>query len=81
MVDASRGAHARGYRSETELRAALPAWLHTYNHHRHAGVGYVTPDDEHTGRGDGIRQARRDGLTAARDARINYRRTTTEDNR
>jgi hypothetical protein len=45
----------------------------------HADIGYVTPDDEHTGRGEGIRQARRDGLTAARQARINYRRTTTKE--
>ena len=28
-------AYARPYRSETERRAALPAWLHHYNHHRH----------------------------------------------
>ena len=28
-------AYARPYPSETERRAALPGWLHTYNHHRH----------------------------------------------
>ena len=28
-------AYARPYHSETERRAALPAWLHHYNHHRH----------------------------------------------
>ena len=44
----------------------------------HAGIGYVTPDDEHHGRGDGIRQARRDGLIAARQARTAYRRTNTK---
>jgi transposase InsO family protein len=27
-------AYARPYRTETERRRALPAWLHTYNHHR-----------------------------------------------
>jgi transposase InsO family protein len=27
-------AYARPYRSETERRAALPRWLHAYNHHR-----------------------------------------------
>ena len=27
-------AYARPYRTETERRQALPAWLHTYNHHR-----------------------------------------------
>jgi len=28
-------AYQRPYQSETERRAALPAWLHHYNHHRH----------------------------------------------
>jgi transposase InsO family protein len=28
-------AYAHAYRSETQRRAALPAWLHHYNHHRH----------------------------------------------
>jgi hypothetical protein len=46
----------------------------------HAGVGYVT-HDEHTGRGEGIRQARRDRLTAAREEQINYRGTTIEEHR
>jgi putative transposase len=46
----------------------------------HASIGYVTPDDEHKGRGDAIRQQRRDGLAAARDARIEYRRSTPEEN-
>ncbi|MDE0495979.1 MAG: integrase core domain-containing protein, partial [Acidimicrobiaceae bacterium] len=31
----------------------------------HEGIGYVTPDDEHHGRGEQIRQARRDGLRHA----------------
>jgi hypothetical protein len=39
----------------------------------HAGIGYVTSDDEHEGRGEAIRQARRDGLARAREARIAYR--------
>jgi transposase InsO family protein len=42
----------------------------------HAAVGYVTPNDEHTGRGDAIRQARRDGLAAADTARRTARTTT-----
>jgi len=41
----------------------------------HASLGYVTPDDEHEGRAEAIRAARRDGLTRARDTRIAYRRT------
>ena len=40
----------------------------------HAGIGYVTPDDEHEGRGDRIRRARRDGLRWARRRRIAYHR-------
>jgi hypothetical protein len=28
-------AYAHAYRSEAERRAALPDWLHHYNHHRH----------------------------------------------
>ncbi|MFP5308044.1 MAG: transposase [Actinomycetes bacterium] len=40
----------------------------------HAGIGYITPDDEHQGRGHAIRKARRDGMTTARARRIAYRR-------
>lgn len=43
----------------------------------HAGIGYVTPDDEHQGRGPAIRKQRRDGLARARAERIAYRRTST----
>ena len=41
-----------------------------------ASIGYVTPDDEHEGRGDAIRRERRDGLARARKNRIAYRRST-----
>lgn len=40
----------------------------------HQGIGYVTPNDEHEGRGDTIRQARIEGLRRAHDARITYHR-------
>jgi putative transposase len=40
----------------------------------HESVGYVTPNDEHTGRGAGIRQARLDGLAAAVQARKDHHR-------
>ena len=42
----------------------------------HAAVGYVTPDDEHAGRGEAIRQARREGLAQADLARRAARRST-----
>jgi transposase InsO family protein len=32
---ADEWAYAKAYTSETARRAALPAWLHHYNHHRH----------------------------------------------
>jgi len=64
-------------------RIADPAILRTelalvrveYNTVRlHAGIGYVTPDDEHEGRGPQIRRARRAGLYRARRRRIAYHR-------
>lgn len=44
----------------------------------HAAIGYVTPDDEHNGRGPAIRQARARGLARARRNRINHNRTTRQ---
>ncbi|MGE5696743.1 MAG: integrase core domain-containing protein [Candidatus Sericytochromatia bacterium] len=43
----------------------------------HEAIGYVTPDDEHTDRGEAIRQARRDGLDRARQQRLDYHRRTS----
>jgi putative transposase len=40
----------------------------------HAGIGYVTPDDEHHGRGPGIRRARAAGMRRARAQRIKQNR-------
>ena len=37
-------AYARYYRYETDRRAALPAWLHKYSHHRpHSAIGGKPP--------------------------------------
>jgi transposase InsO family protein len=37
-------AYARHYQSEAERRAALPGWLHSYNHHRaHSAIGGLPP--------------------------------------
>ena len=40
----------------------------------HAGIGYVTPNDEHEGRGEAIRKARQAGLEAARNRRLAWHR-------
>jgi transposase InsO family protein len=45
----------------------------------HQGLGYVTPEDEHTGRGEAIRAARRTGLQAAHEARVAFRRQLRQD--
>jgi putative transposase len=47
----------------------------------HAGIGYVTPDDEHSGRGAQIRTARRQGLEWARRRRIAYHRKQGKETR
>ena len=44
----------------------------------HAGLGYVTPDDEHKGRGPAIRTVRRGGLRQARQARLNHHRANRD---
>lgn len=72
--------HLEAIRDPAELEAELDACrLHHNSVRLHASIGYVTPDDEHDGRGEAIRQARRDGLAQAREARIAYRRNQTED--
>ena len=62
-----------------ELRCEL-AHLHDhYNTVRlHEAIGYVTPDDEHHGRGEAIRKARERGPQKARAARIASRRQTRQ---
>jgi transposase InsO family protein len=63
--------HLEKIRDPGELAGELDRVRAEYNTVRlHAAVGYVTPDDEHTGRGDAIRRARRDGLARARLERI-----------
>jgi transposase InsO family protein len=57
------------------LRAELAVVRTHYNGVRlHAGIGYVTPLDEHEGRGPTIRKAREAGLEAARLRRLTYHR-------
>jgi putative transposase len=58
-----------------DLDRELAAVRASYNGVRlHAGIGYVTPDDEHAGRGVAIRHARRFGLYRARQQRLAYHR-------
>ncbi len=61
----------------SDLARELEAVRHQYNTVRlHAGIGYVTPADEHEGRGPTIRHARQIGLARAREQRIAYHRAT-----
>jgi putative transposase len=61
------------------LRLELANVREQYNTVRlHAGIGYVTPEDEHQGRGPQIRLAREEGLLKAREARIAYHRKVAE---
>lgn len=58
------------------LRAELDVICQHWNAVRlHAGIGYVTPDDEHEGRGPAIRKARQAGLEEARLRRLAYHRS------
>jgi putative transposase len=67
--------HLEKIRDPAELTAELDRVRADYNTVRlHAAIGYVTPDDEHQGRGDAIREHRRLCLAHARERRIAYRR-------
>ena len=53
------------------LRTELDLIQAEYNQTRlHSGIGYVTPNDEHEGRGPAIRAARRQGLQRAAQRRL-----------
>jgi putative transposase len=72
--------HLEKIRDGGDLEAELDRLRIRYNTIRlHEGIGYVTPDDEHHGRGPAIRAARRAGLDAARQARIAARRDLRQD--
>jgi len=71
--------HLLGIRDPATLRAELAVVRVHYNTVRlHAGIGYVTPEDEHQGRGDSIRKAREAGLEQARLARLARHRANRE---
>jgi hypothetical protein len=57
------------------LEAELARVRIEYNSVRlHEAIDYVTPDDEHEGRGEQIGEARRPGLTRARQQRLEHHR-------
>jgi len=71
--------HLEAIRDPAQLITDLEQVRHEYNTVRlHAGIGYVTPEDEHHGRADAIRAARRNGMALARQQRLDYRREHKE---
>ena len=67
--------HLNQIRDPAVLRAELALVRERYNGVRlHAGIGYVTPNDEHQGRGPAIRKAREAGLEQARLRRLAWHR-------
>ena len=73
--------HLEAIRDPAALDAELQRARRDYNSTRlHAAIGYVTPDDEHTGRGEQIRQARTEGLRRAHQQRLDYHRRNHNNN-
>jgi putative transposase len=77
----SLNGHLKGYPhllaigDPATLRAELEITRAHYNGVRlHAGIGYVTPNDEHEGRGEAIRKARQAGLETSRLRRLAWHR-------
>lgn len=67
--------HLTGVTDPAALDSELARIRTEYNTVRlHASIGYVTPDDEHHGRGPGIRRARAAGMRRARAQRIKQNR-------
>lgn len=72
--------HLLAIRDPATLRAEIAVVREHYNTVRlHQGIGYVTPDDEHEGRGETIRKAREAGLEQARLRRLARHRAERED--
>ena len=69
--------HLTEIRDPAALDAELGRIRTEYNTVRlHAAIGYVTPDDEHHGRGPAIRRARVAGMRRARAERIKQNRVS-----
>ncbi|MCP4963691.1 MAG: transposase [bacterium] len=66
--------HLNTITDPVELETELNRIRIEYNEIRlHEAIGYVTPNDEHHGQGERIRQARRQGLERARQRRLNHK--------
>lgn len=71
--------HLEQIRDPSQLEFELDRLRVDYNTVRlHAGIGYVTPDDEHEGRGEAIRKMRREGMIEARAKRLEFHRRKRE---
>jgi transposase InsO family protein len=69
--------HLTSIRDPAALDTELARIRTEYNTIRlHASIGYVTPDDEHHGRGPAIRRARAAGMRRARAERIKQNRAS-----
>jgi len=72
--------HLEKIKDSGELERELDRIRPFYNTIRlHQGLGYVTPEDEHYGRGAAIRAARHVGLQRAHEARLAARRQPRQD--
>ena len=73
--------HLEAITDPAVLEAELARVRVDYNTVRlHEAIGYVTPDDEHYGRGQQIREARRHGLARARQNRLDHHRRHNHNN-
>lgn len=63
-----RPGYPKRFSSLAESRKWVADFVHWYNHeHRHSGIGYVTPDERHTGMDVEILQKRSDTFRQARE--------------
>jgi putative transposase len=61
-----------------ELEEVIAEFIEYYNHHRyHGAIGFVTPQQKHTGQDQQILQARRERKEAARQQRLAVHRQQT----
>lgn len=64
--------------SFSQLKDIIAKFIYIYNHERyHGSIGYVTPDQKHTGQADNILNARSERKCQARVKRIEFNRKVT----